>query len=70
MTSLILCEALHLDFQLKNIFMAAAIEAGEVSCEYRPADLNKIIGQIVDSYTDDAQKKSIKVNISIENSSD
>jgi signal transduction histidine kinase len=70
MTSLILCEALHLDFQLKNIFMAAAIEAGEVSCEYRPADLNKIIGQIVDSYTDDAQKKKIKVNISIENSSD
>ncbi len=65
MTSLILSEALHLDFQLKNIFMAAAIEAGEISPHYYASDLPAIIRQVVSSYAQDAAKKSVRVDMEL-----
>lgn len=65
MTSLILTEALHLDFQLKNIFMAAAIEAGEVAPSFYPADLSAIIRQVVTAYELDIARKSIRIRMNL-----
>lgn len=63
MSTLILNEAMHLDFQLRNIFMAAAIEAGEVSPHFINADILAITRQIVESYSIELENHSIKTEI-------
>jgi signal transduction histidine kinase len=64
MTSMIYCEAFHLDFQLKNVFMAAAIEAGEVSPEFIHTNIQEIIGDRIDSYTIELKKKNLQIEFS------
>jgi signal transduction histidine kinase len=63
MTKLIHSEAFNLDFQLKNIFVAAKIEAGEINPEYVKVDVHSIVHSIIDDFAYEALKKKLKFNI-------
>jgi signal transduction histidine kinase len=59
MVALIYSEASNLDFQLKNIFAAARIEAGEVYPEIGKVDVINVSQAIISSFKIDAKKKKI-----------
>lgn len=60
MVALIHSEAFMLDFQLKNIFVAAKIEAGEIAPEVMSCDIKNLVSSIIDSFRFEAKKKSIE----------
>ncbi len=68
MVALIHSEAFHLDFQLRNIFVAAKIEAGEINPEFVVADLRNLMDGVVGNFTHEARKKrcAIKLVFAIE----
>lgn len=61
MVKMIYSEAFNLDFQLKNIFMAAEIEAGKVHVNNLKIDVNDIINNVIDSFTENARKKEMQI---------
>ncbi|HES59101.1 MAG TPA: HAMP domain-containing histidine kinase [Caldithrix sp.] len=61
MVAMIHSEAFNLDFQLKNIFAAARIEAGEVLPEISNIDIKGLILDIIDSFKYEAHKKTIRL---------
>ena len=61
MASLLHSEAFSLDFQLKNIFEAAAIEAGEISPQYVKVDIEQLLIQLVEYFSHEAEKKQIQI---------
>lgn len=67
MVSLIHTEVSHLDFQLKNIFAAAKIEAGELSPEISTVDLNSLINHVIESFKYDSRHKNISIKYFSEN---
>ena len=66
MAELIHSEAFELDFQLKNIFTAARIEAGEASPEYIKTDISQLITSIISAYKYKAEQKQLKINFSFD----
>ncbi len=64
MAELIHSEAFELDFQLKNIFTAARIEAGEAFPEFIKTDINLLIGSVISAYEYKAEQKQLKINFS------
>jgi len=66
MAELIHSEAFELDFQLKNIFTAARIEAGEAYPEIIKTDINMLISSIVSAYRYKAEQKQLKINFSFD----
>jgi signal transduction histidine kinase len=65
-SSLIYAEAFSLDFQLKNIFAAAEIEAGEFILGHMTVDIKSLIEGVTSSYNHILKKKKIELNISSE----
>ena len=65
MVSLIHTEAFNLDFQLRNIFVAAKIEAGEIFPEILTVDLKILVKNVIESFRIEAQKKNLKFDISL-----
>lgn len=61
MVALIHSEAFNLDFQLRNIFMAAKIEAGEGSPEFFNVDLKNIINSVIESFKIELKRKKLTV---------
>ena len=61
MVHLIHSEALNLDFQLKNIFSAAKLEAGEWVPEIMNVNINQIIANTLNSFKYEADKKGIEL---------
>jgi signal transduction histidine kinase len=61
MTHLIHSEAFNLDFQLKNIFAAAKLEAGEWFPEINNVDVNQLINSCLDTFKYEAAKKRIEL---------
>jgi len=59
MANLIYTEAFNLDFQLKNIFAAAEIEAGELFLEVSNIIIDILIEAVIDSFITESQKKSL-----------
>ncbi len=59
MVQLIHSEAFHLDFQLKNIFAAAKLEAGEWMPEIVKVDIFQMIENLVETFKYEAKKKGI-----------
>ena len=59
MVAMIHTEAFNLDFQLRNIFVAAKIEAGEVQPEILKVDLDNLIQNVLDSFRIEAKKKKL-----------
>lgn len=62
LSSLIGAEASHLDFQLRNIFMAAELEAGEVSPRCVKVHVAAALRELVDSFQHTAAKKNVSIN--------
>lgn len=63
MVALIHSEAFNLDFQLKNIFVAAKIEAGEIFPEIMQVDIPNMLKNLQGSFRVEAQKKSLSIQI-------
>ena len=61
MGEMIYKEAFALDFQLKNIYMAAEIEAGELSIGVSHTDVGAMVCSLVDSFKQMAADKNIHV---------
>ena len=59
MVALIHSEAFNLDFQLRNIFVAAKIEAGEIYPEILNVDINTLLTNVLESFKFEAKKKNI-----------
>lgn len=64
---LIYNEAFSLDFQLKNIFAAAEIEAGEINAEIFDVDICQFINIVIDTYKHEANKRKITIDLSFQN---
>ena len=63
MAELIFEEAFHLDFQLKNIFAAALIEAGKEEINCSEIDLNEINSRIKSYFKPLLDKKRIQLSV-------
>ncbi len=63
MVVLIHTEAFALDFQLRNIFAAARIEAGDIYPEISRVEVFPLIKSLVDSFTLEARKKKVVINL-------
>lgn len=63
LSSLIVAEANRLDFQLRNIFMAAELEAGEVSPRCVKIHISSALREMVDSFRYTAAKKSVSLEL-------
>lgn len=62
MIALIHSEAFNLDFQLKNIFAAAKIEAGEICPEILNVEVKTLIESVIDSFKIEAKKKQLSID--------
>ena len=63
MVALIHSEAFSLDFQLRNIFVAAKIEAGEISPDFVKVDLSNLLESVVSNFKHEAQKKRCEIKL-------
>lgn len=63
MVALIHSEAFNLDFQLRNIFLAAKIEAGEIYPEILNVDLKNIVRNVIDNFRIESKKKNIDIEL-------
>jgi len=61
MVSLIYSEAFNLDFQLRNIFVAAKLEAGEIFPEILNVDIKQLMESVIESFKYITKKKKIKI---------
>ena len=60
MARLIHSEAFNLDFQLKNIFVAAEIEAGELFLDVSNVNIDQLIESVLESFLPEIQKKHLE----------
>jgi len=65
MAELIFEEAFHLDFQLKNIFAAALIEAGKEEIKYSEIDINQLSNHINSYFKPLLEKNCIQLSINV-----
>lgn len=65
MAELIFEEAFHLDFQLKNIFAAALVEAGKEEIKYSTIDISEICNAVSIYFKPLLDKSRIKLSISL-----
>ncbi len=66
MVALIHSEAFHLDFQFRNIFVAAKIEAGEIFPEIFNVDIRNLIDSVIESFKFEMKKKRITATHNID----
>jgi signal transduction histidine kinase len=66
MVALIHTEAFSLDFQLKNVFAAAKVEAGEVYPEIGKVDIQNLVRSVTDSFRIEAQKKKVTFELNFD----
>lgn len=62
MVNLIHSETFNLDFQLRNIFAAARIEAGEIHPEISRVNINSLLVNTIDLFLIETQKRNITIN--------
>ena len=63
LAKLIFVESFQLDFQLKNIFAAAEIEAGHMYPQLSNVDILAVINGVVDDFANDLKSKKLTVEI-------
>lgn len=61
LSAMIGAEANNLDFQLRNIFVAAELEAGQVSPRCIKANIRAVLRELVDSFQHSAAKKGVSL---------
>ena len=62
-SSLIHQEAFSLDFQLRNIFTAAELEAGELQPNFGTVDVNSLIQGVINKFDHLIEKKKLNVEL-------
>lgn len=67
MVAMIHSEVFHLDFQLKNIFAAAKIEAGESVPEVTTVDILNLFRNVIESFKYDTRHKSLEIILATDN---
>lgn len=67
MISLIHTEVFNLDFQLKNIFAAAELEAGEIQPDITLINIDSTIKHVIDIFKYEARRKHLSINYTSEN---
>ena len=65
MIRLIYDEAFSLDFQLKNIFASAKIEAGELFVETSKVNISEIINSVIEAFIHEADSRNIKMRVEV-----
>jgi signal transduction histidine kinase len=63
MAQTILNEAFDLDFQLRNIFTAAELEAGEATMDVSRVDIDSLVRNLLDSYNHRAAEKKLTIDM-------
>ncbi|UCH14426.1 MAG: HAMP domain-containing histidine kinase [Bacteroidales bacterium] len=63
MISHIYSEVFYLDFQFKNIFIAAKLEAGQIAPEICKIDIRSILLNLIESFKYEAEMKNISIVI-------
>jgi signal transduction histidine kinase len=66
MVALIHSEAFNLDFQLRNIFVAAKIEAGEIYPEILNVDVKTLLMNVLESFKFEAKKKYLDFSLTFD----
>ncbi|MDA3778727.1 MAG: HAMP domain-containing sensor histidine kinase [Bacteroidales bacterium] len=66
MVSMIYTEAFNLDFQLRNIFVAAKIEAGEVFPEIMNVDIKQLTESVIEAFKHENKKKKLIINLNFD----
>lgn len=61
MVALIHSEAFNLDFQLRNIFVAAKIEAGDIYPEILRVDVKSLLESVIESFKFEMRKKKMNI---------
>jgi signal transduction histidine kinase len=67
MVSLIHTEVFNLDFQLKNIFAAAKLEAGEIQPEITLINIDQLIKNIIEFFKYEARRRQLSIEYVSEN---
>ena len=68
MARMIHSEAFGLDFQLRNIFAAARIEAGDLFIEASEINLSDLINNICETFRNEADRKNIQIELNLNHS--
>lgn len=68
--SLIATEASDLDFEIRNIFCAAELEAGEAFPCIHPVDAASVLRDVIDSHRHQARAKAMQVRLDVSGSAD
>lgn len=63
MIAMIHSEAFSLDFQFRNIFVAAKIEAGDIYPEIFTVDIKNLIESVIESFKYESKKKHLTINV-------
>jgi len=63
MVALIHSEAFNLDFQLRNIFVAAKIEAGEIAPNITKVNIRSLTQTVIDSFNIISRKMGIEIDL-------
>jgi signal transduction histidine kinase len=63
MVTLIYSESFNLDFQLRNIFVAAKLEAGDIFPEILNVDVKLVIESVIESFKYESDKKNLDVEL-------
>lgn len=63
MVALIHSEAFNLDFQLRNIFVAAKIEAGEIAPNITKVNIRSLIQTVIDAFNIVSRKMGIEIDL-------
>lgn len=70
MADMIYSEAFDLDFQLKNIFAAAHIEAGDCQPAFTQTDIVQLVNNVIATYKYKAEQKQLTIDFKVEFDSD
>lgn len=65
LVAMIFSEAFHLDFQLRNIFVAAELEAGETTPAIEHVDVTSVVRGVLESFCTHAADKQVAVRLSV-----
>ena len=63
LVAMIFSEAFHLDFQLRNIFIAAELEAGEAMPSIEHVDVISVVRGVLENFSANAANKQVSVRL-------
>ncbi|MBI2354627.1 MAG: HAMP domain-containing histidine kinase [Deltaproteobacteria bacterium] len=66
LASMICAEANNLDFQLRNIFLAAELEAGDAVPHIVRVNVAAVVVDVVESFRFDASRKSVEIELELQ----